>query len=81
MADWAPHPVEGDKLLFVVDGGILTDAGLRPVPDGVEIAQARFWPPQAFALLAPARLARRLHLAVTAAATGQCVYAENGTIP
>ncbi|MBC3843624.1 NUDIX hydrolase [Streptacidiphilus sp. 4-A2] len=23
VADWAPHPTEGDKLLFVFDGGIL----------------------------------------------------------
>jgi hypothetical protein len=24
VADWAPHPDEGDKLLFVFDGGRLT---------------------------------------------------------
>ncbi len=79
VADWAPHPAEGDKLLFVFDGGTLTKEDPQPVPDGVEIAEARFWPPEALASLTPDRLARRLHLAVTAVTTGVPIYAENGT--
>ncbi|MBI1758778.1 MAG: NUDIX hydrolase [Actinobacteria bacterium] len=81
VADWAPHPAEGDKILFVFDGGVLTPDDPQPVPDGVEIAEARFWPPEEFHALTPARLTRRLHLAVTAVASGQPAYAEHGMAP
>jgi 8-oxo-dGTP diphosphatase len=52
VVDWAPHPDEGDKLLFVVDGGPL--AGHEP--DGFslqaeEVAEARFQTSEAFASL------------------------------
>jgi 8-oxo-dGTP diphosphatase len=77
VVDWAPHPAEGDKLLFVFDGGIHDNAS-TPVPDGQEIAEARYWPVEAFDELTPARLARRLHLAVTAATNGATIYAEHG---
>jgi ADP-ribose pyrophosphatase YjhB (NUDIX family) len=81
VVDWAPHPAEGDKLLFVFDGGTRTDDDPQPTPDGDEIAEARYWPAEAFTTLTPARLARRLHLAVTAADDGNPVYAEHGAIP
>src|SRR3954463_1968190 len=70
VVDWAPHPAEGDKLLFVFDGGTLTDseaASLRP--DGDEIAEARYWPAADLDDLAPARLVRRLRLALDALST------------
>jgi hypothetical protein len=44
VVDWAPHPAEGDKLLFVFDGGRLTSSEttlLRPHGDG--IAEARYF--------------------------------------
>lgn len=81
VVDWAPHPAEGDKLLFVFDGGTRTEDDPPPVPDGDEIAEARYWPVNAFATLAPARLARRLHLAVAAVADGNPAYAEHGAVP
>ncbi len=81
VVDWAPHPAEGDKLLFVFDGGTRTDDDPQPTPDGHEIAEARYWPADAFTTLTPARLARRLHLAVTAADDGNPVYAEHGSLP
>src|SRR5919199_5944753 len=44
VVDWAPHPAEGDKLLFVFDGGTLTDSEAATLrPDGDEIADARYW--------------------------------------
>lgn len=81
VVDWAPHPAEGDKLLFVFDGGALVPGdGAQPRPDGVEIAEARFWPPTAFGDLMPARLARRLQLAVGALSSSEpsAMYAEHG---
>jgi 8-oxo-dGTP diphosphatase len=81
VVDWAPHPAEGDKMLFIFDGGIRADDAPLPTPDGNEIAEARYWPPEAFESLAPSRLARRLHLAVTATVTGTPVYAEHGAVP
>lgn len=79
VVDWAPHPAEGDKLLFVFDGGVMTqDEFARLTPDGVEIGEARFQPPTAFDTLTVARLARRLHLAVAAAQAGTTIYAEHG---
>src|SRR3954471_408522 len=45
VVDWAPHPAEGDKLLFVFDGGILASTDVTLLrPDGREIVEARFWP-------------------------------------
>jgi NUDIX domain len=41
VIDWAPHPAEGDKLLFIFDGGTLTQAeGASLRPDGREIDEA-----------------------------------------
>ncbi|MGH3807720.1 MAG: NUDIX domain-containing protein [Pseudonocardiaceae bacterium] len=31
VADWAPHPDEGDKLLLIFDGGTLTAAQLNGI--------------------------------------------------
>src|SRR4051795_5157734 len=65
VVDWAPHPAEGDKLLFVFDGGMLTSAEAAALsPDGDEIAEARYWHPDELEPLAPMRLVSRLRLAV-----------------
>jgi 8-oxo-dGTP diphosphatase len=82
VVDWAPHPAEGDKLLFVFDGGTLSpDAAIQLRPDGREIAEARFWPTSALSELSPERLARRLLLALAALDGGNTVYAEHGALP
>jgi ADP-ribose pyrophosphatase YjhB (NUDIX family) len=68
VVDWAPHPAEGDKLLFVFDGSLMTEeepAGLHL--DGVEIVEARFHGAEELPQLMPARLARRLALAPSSA--------------
>jgi 8-oxo-dGTP diphosphatase len=74
LVDWAPHPDEGDKLLFVFDGGELPDTS-RVTPDGKEISEVRFVDTSAIAGLMPARLARRI---TTAAASPTDPYAESG---
>jgi hypothetical protein len=79
VVDWAPNPNEGDKLLFVFDGGVMTDADAATLAlDGVEIAQARFHPLDDLVNRMPPRLARRLALAVSAAQDGHTLYAEHG---
>src|SRR5882757_4625845 len=80
VANWAPHPTEGDKLLFVFDGGILL-AGERAqiVLDGVEVDQFAFHQAdQIDALLIP-RQARRVHAAIGARARSETAYLESGT--
>jgi 8-oxo-dGTP diphosphatase len=78
-ADWAPHPTEGDKLLFVFDGGVLpTDELDRITVDQVEIGEYAFHTTdQLDALLIP-RLARRVHAACAARACSETVYLEHG---
>jgi 8-oxo-dGTP diphosphatase len=77
VVDWAPHPEEGDKLLFIFDGGAVDDDALRATrPEPREIEAARFHPVDDLFGLAPARLARRIALA---ASVDQCTYAEHGS--
>src|SRR3954462_607049 len=72
VVDWAPHPAEGDKLLFVFDGGELTPSDVAALtPDGDEIVEARYWAASELDTLAPARLVSRLRLAVEALNTGR----------
>src|SRR3954447_3985850 len=81
VVDWAPHPAEGDKLLFVFDGGTLTASEVAALsPDGKEIAQARYWDTSDVDALAPPRLVCRLRLALDALANGQTLYAEHGAV-
>jgi len=76
LVDWAPDPDEGDKLLFVFDGGRLDDVS-EALPDGAEISEARFFNPGELPDLMPARLSRRISTAISAA-DGDDTYAEHG---
>ena len=61
VLDWAPHPAEGDKLLFIFRGRTLNQADLdRLQLDTAEIAEAQFFPVEQLAELMPDRLARRV---------------------
>jgi hypothetical protein len=64
-------------MLCIFDGGVMTEAAAL-VPDGEEIAEARFHAENQLDALMPARLSRRMHLALSAARTGQTIYAEHG---
>jgi 8-oxo-dGTP pyrophosphatase MutT (NUDIX family) len=79
VADWAPHPDEGDKLLFVFDGGTLTAEqvdGIRLQAD--ELASYAFRDPaEAVSLLIP-RLGRRVVAAIDAHQAGRTTYLECG---
>lgn len=73
VVDWAPHPNEGDKLLFIFAGGQVP-GGLRPAaPDEIELVQ--FWAPDDL----HAALPQRLHSRITSALRGDgSVYLEYG---
>src|SRR4051812_49243504 len=37
VVDWAPHPLEGDKVLFIFDGGLMSTTDVEHLrPDGAE---------------------------------------------
>jgi ADP-ribose pyrophosphatase YjhB (NUDIX family) len=78
--DWAPHPDEGAKILFVFDGGSLTDDQLATIAfrDG-EIAEYRFVAPSEIERLTIPRLARRLLTTLNLQADGRSsAYLEDG---
>lgn len=79
VVDWAPADNEGDKLLFIFDGGTLTAEQERAIRflDG-ELAEWRHVAPDALATYVPARLDRRLRAALAARDQGHAVYAEHG---
>jgi len=76
VVDWAPADGEGDKLLFVFDGGDLTD----PVEvDGDEVDAVAWVSPDHLDAKVPPRLSRRIVTAIEARQHGRCAYAEHGT--
>ncbi len=79
VADWAPSPDEGDKLLLVFDGGTLTAEQLGAIRlQADELASYAFRDPaKAVTLLIP-RLGRRVAAAIDAHQAGRTTYLENG---
>jgi 8-oxo-dGTP diphosphatase len=79
VADWAPHPDEGDKLLLIFDGATLSDGqldGIRLQAD--ELASYAFRDPaEAITSLIP-RLGRRVAAAIDAHHAGGTIYLETG---
>ncbi|WP_433300851.1 NUDIX domain-containing protein [Actinoplanes sp. CA-030573] len=75
VVDWAPHPTQGDKLLFVFDGGALTAAQLAAIrfADG-EILEWAYVEPDRLEDYTSSRLSKRLRAAVP----GETRYLENG---
>ncbi|GAA2149937.1 hypothetical protein GCM10009760_43710 [Kitasatospora kazusensis] len=80
VADWAPHPTEGDKLLFVFDGGTLESEWLGEITvDGTEIGEYAFYGLDRVDVHLIPRLARRVHAACVARADSATAYLEHGT--
>lgn len=79
VADWAPHPDEGDKLLLVFDGGTLTTRQIDRIRlQADELASYTFHDPaEAVALLIP-RLSRRVAAALDARHSSHTTYLESG---
>ncbi|GAB1513676.1 NUDIX domain-containing protein [Actinophytocola sp. KF-1] len=80
VVDWAPHPTQGDRVLFVFDGGTLTADEVAAIRlQAEELKSYAFLPPdEAFHQLIP-RLERRMRAAVRAQEEGRTVYLEHGT--
>ncbi|MCD0482323.1 NUDIX hydrolase [Streptacidiphilus sp. ASG 303] len=77
--DWAPSDHEGDKVLYLFDGGHLTPAALEAVtlqPD--ELRGVQFVPIAAIGERTIPRLARRITAAAHARAGQAPVYLEHG---
>lgn len=80
VVDWAPAEHEGDKLLFIFDGGSLTaeqESKIR-FADG-ELAECRYVTAEALGQYGPPRLARRIRTAIVARSDGGSTYAEHGS--
>jgi 8-oxo-dGTP diphosphatase len=80
VVDWAPADDEGDKLLFVFDGGVLP-AGLaadRVQLQATELAEYRYVTADSLAGVTIPRLVRRLLAALSALAEGDTRYLEHG---
>ena len=75
VVDWAPHPDEGDKLLFVFDGGVLEQHVDDLVVDPSEIDRVAFISPNEAEGHLPSRLLERITSAV---AGGDDPYLERG---
>jgi 8-oxo-dGTP pyrophosphatase MutT (NUDIX family) len=79
VVDWAPHPEQGDRVLFVFDGGTVTAAeiaAIRLQPE--ELDSYVFLPPaDAVDRLIP-RLRRRVTAALRAREEGRIAYLEHG---
>ena len=79
VADWAPHPDEGDKLLLVFDGGTLTAKQITMIRlQTDELRSYAFHDPIETTRLLIPRLARRVAAAVDGHQAGRFDYLEHG---
>ncbi|MFJ2215020.1 NUDIX domain-containing protein [Streptomyces sp. NPDC101062] len=80
--DWAPSDKEGDKILYLFDGGVLSQNALNRIEfqDG-EIQAIAFHSVSEISTLTIPRLARRIEQAVKARQQGETVYLEHGSVP
>lgn len=80
--DWAPQPSDGDKILFVFDGGTLTPEDYARIQvDGTEVDTYELFDLQRAATVLNERLARRLSAAVHAQRSNRTLYLEFGVAP
>jgi len=80
--DWAPHPDDGDKLLFLFDGGVLTTEEENAVLlQEAELAEYRYVATNDLDSFTVPRLSRRVRQALEARMLGQIRYLEQGKAP
>lgn len=81
VVDWAPTPAEGDKQLFVFDGGVLDQHWLdRIVIDQDELAGYGFHEVAAVGTVTIPRLARRIAQGDRARREGVTLHLESGEV-
>jgi len=79
VVDWAPTESEGDKMLFVFDGGILSEDLLGRIElQTDEIGDFGYCSEDQLSEFTVPRLARRLSAALDARADGSTRYLEHG---
>ncbi|WP_405493541.1 NUDIX domain-containing protein [Streptomyces sp. NBC_00096] len=77
--DWAPSPAEGDKVLYIFDGGTLSPEQERAIQlETSEIRAYAYHSLDAVDSLTIPRLARRIQAAATARRAGLVSYLERG---
>src|SRR4051812_47122139 len=75
VADWAPHPTEGDKILFIFDGGQLSLIDVAQIRlDPSELSAYTFYPADELPQLLISRLLRRLNYALKSHQDGVTTY-------
>ncbi|MEV5937970.1 NUDIX hydrolase [Streptomyces sp. NPDC051994] len=80
--DWAPSAREGDKVLYLFDGGILSQVDQQHIRlQSDEIASYGFFPVSEIEDLTIPRLSRRVRAAVSARESGTTAYLEHGEAP
>jgi 8-oxo-dGTP diphosphatase len=81
VIDWAPHPDDGDKVLFVFDGGQLTPEHVAQIQlNPAEIAGYSYHNPELIGQLLIPRLARRLSVALAARRLDETRFLEHGCL-
>ncbi|MFD3683493.1 NUDIX domain-containing protein [Nocardiopsis sp. NPDC058631] len=79
VIDWAPNPSEGDKQLFVFDGGVLDQGRLDQISlDPAELTGYEFHDVASIETVTIPRLARRIIQGDRARREGRTAYLENG---
>jgi 8-oxo-dGTP diphosphatase len=81
VVDWAPNQTEGDKLLFIFDGGVLTEEHrikIQLAPE--ELTAYEFHDVDQIHELTIARLARRIVHGHEARTDGSTRYLEHGQL-
>lgn len=79
VVDWAPGTKEGDKVLYIFDGGTLSsDAEERIVLQAEELRDYAYYPVDRIENLTIPRLARRIRAAVKAREQRSFLYLEHG---
>jgi 8-oxo-dGTP pyrophosphatase MutT (NUDIX family) len=79
VVDWAPNAREGDKVLWIFDGGELSDREHAAISvDGAEISEYAYHHRGGLDELLIPRLARRVHAAIDARANDDTYYLEHG---
>ncbi|MEU5688036.1 NUDIX hydrolase [Streptomyces venezuelae] len=82
VVDWAPSPSEGDKVLYLFDGGTLASQLQAQIKlQASEIKAYDFHPLEAVDDLTIPRLARRIRAAAVARHEGAVAYLEHGVPP
>ncbi|MCM2393371.1 NUDIX domain-containing protein [Streptomyces albipurpureus] len=82
VVDWAPNPGEGDKVLYLFDGGRLSaDHRRQVIVRSDELRGYDFHHADRLPELTVPRLVRRISAGIQARANGLTVYLEHGEPP